>query len=72
MIIVVILAINQIGVDVSLLENILLIIIGALAIGVAVALGIGLGFGLKKESEKDLLLIRSLFEASHDGIALIK
>jgi len=25
----------------------------------------------KKESEKDLLLIRSLFEASHDGIALI-
>lgn len=26
---------------------------------------------LKKESEKDLLLIRSLFEASHDGIALI-
>lgn len=26
---------------------------------------------LKRESEKDLLLIRSLFEASHDGIALI-
>lgn len=26
---------------------------------------------LKKESEKDLLLIRSLFEASHDGIAII-
>jgi PAS domain S-box-containing protein len=26
---------------------------------------------LKKESEKDLLLIRSVFEASHDGIALI-
>ncbi len=26
---------------------------------------------LKKESEKDLLLIRSIFEASHDGIALI-
>lgn len=25
----------------------------------------------KKESEKDLLLIRSVFEASHDGIALI-
>lgn len=44
-------ALRQIGVDVSIVENILLVIIGALAIGVALALGIGLGLGLKKESE---------------------
>lgn len=59
--IVVILAINQIGVDVSLLENILLIIIGALAIGVAVAMGIGLGFGLKKESQSIIKEIKKSF-----------
>jgi hypothetical protein len=44
-------ALRQIGVDVSIIENILLVVIGALAIGVALALGIGLGLGLKKESE---------------------
>lgn len=59
--IVVILAINQIGVDVSLLENILLIIIGALAVGVAVAMGIGLGFGLKKESQSIIKEIKKSF-----------
>ena len=46
-----IIALNQIGIDVSLLENLTLIIIGSLAVGIALALGIGLGLGLKKEGE---------------------
>jgi len=48
---IVLVALRQIGIDVSILENILLVVIGALAVGVALALGIGLGLGLKKESE---------------------
>lgn len=48
---VLILALRQIGVEVGLLENTFLLIIGSLAIGLALALGIGLGLGLRKESE---------------------
>jgi len=44
-------ALRQIGIDVSVIENVLLVVIGALAVGVALALGIGLGLGLRKESE---------------------
>lgn len=44
-------SIKQIGIDVSVLENVLLVVIGALAVGVALAFGIALGLGLKKESE---------------------
>ena len=50
-IMVLILALKQIGVEVGLLENTFLLIIGSLAVGIALALGIGLGLGLKKESE---------------------
>lgn len=45
-------ALKQIGIDVSVLENVLLVVIGALAVGVALALGIALGLGLKKESQE--------------------
>ncbi len=48
---VLIIALRQIGVEVGLLENTFLMIIGSLAIGIALALGIGLGLGLRKESE---------------------
>ena len=48
---VIILALKQIGVEVSILENTFLLIIGSLAIGLALALGISLGLGLRKESE---------------------
>ncbi len=41
---------NQIGIDVSILENSFLILVGALGLGVALALGIGLGLGLKGEA----------------------
>lgn len=60
-IILVILALKQIGIDVSILENTFLIIIGAFALGLALALGIGLGLGLKKESEDILKNIRKHF-----------
>jgi hypothetical protein len=49
---VVIIAFKQIGVEVGLLENAFLLILGALSVGVALALGIGLGFGLRKDAEK--------------------
>lgn len=50
-IMVLILALNQMGVEVGILENTFLLIIGSLAIGIALALGIGLGLGLRKEAE---------------------
>jgi|SRR3989344_3058254 len=40
---VVMVSLSQIGVEVGLIENTFLILIGALAIGIAIALGIGLG-----------------------------
>ena len=43
---VMVVALSQIGVDVSNLENTFLILIGALAVGIAIALGIGLGRSL--------------------------
>lgn len=50
-IMVVILALKQIGVDVSIVENTFMLIVLALGLGIALALGIGLGLGLRKESE---------------------
>jgi len=49
---VIVIALRQIGLQVDLLENAFLLVLGALAIGIALALGISLGFGLKKDSEK--------------------
>lgn len=44
-------AIKQIGIDISFLENTFLIIVAAFGAGITLALGIGLGLGLKKEGE---------------------
>jgi len=52
--IVLIIALQQIGVKVDIVENLILIVVGALAVGLAIALGIGLGNGLKIES-KDIV-----------------
>lgn len=49
---VVIIAFKQIGIEVGILENAFLLVLGALAVGIALALGIGLGFGLRKDAEK--------------------
>ena len=54
---VIVVALSQIGVDVSILENTFLILIGALAVGIAIALGIGLGKSVTvngKQIVKDL------------------
>ncbi len=58
---VIILALKQIGVDVGLLENTFMLILGSLAVGIALALGIGLGLGLRKESENIVKDIRKQF-----------
>ena len=50
-VLVAIIALSQLGIEIGLLSNMVLIIIGALAVGISLALGIGLGLGLKKEGE---------------------
>ncbi len=57
-IIVGVIALNQIGIDVSLLENLILAIVGAMAIGIALALGISLGLGMKDDAKKFVKQIR--------------
>ena len=49
--VIVISAFKQIGIEVDLIEDLFLIVIGALAVGIALALGIGLGLGLKRDAE---------------------
>lgn len=49
-----IIALKQIGVDVSLVENIILLVVAALSVGVALAMGISLGLGLKEDAKKFL------------------
>lgn len=56
---IIVIALKQIGLQVGLLENAFLLILGALAIGVALALGISLGLGLKKDSER---LVRNIMK----------
>jgi len=58
--IVISIALGQIGIDASLLENTFLLLVGALAIGIAVALGIGLGGALKNESKDIVKDIREM------------
>ena len=60
-IMVIIVALKQVGIDVSILESTFLLIIGALAVGVALALGIGMGLGLRKESENIVSQIKKNF-----------
>jgi hypothetical protein len=60
-IMVLILSLRQIGVEVGILENTFLMIIGSIAIGIALALGIGLGLGLRKESESFIKNIKKHF-----------
>ena len=52
LLIIIISAFKQIGLQVGLVENIFLILVGALAAGIALALGIGLGLGLRKDAER--------------------
>ena len=47
---VVLVALNQIGVDVAALQHAFLILVAALGLGVALALGIGMGLGLRDDA----------------------
>ena len=58
---VIVMALEQIGVDLSFIKQTFQLIVGALAIGIALALGIGLGLGLRKESENMIKSIRKNF-----------
>ena len=48
---VIVIGLKQIGIDVGVLENAFLLILGSIALGIALALGIGLGLGLRKNAE---------------------
>jgi|SRR3989344_7668952 len=50
--IIVLSAFRQIGIQVDLIENLFLVVTGALAVGISLALGIALGLGLKKDAER--------------------
>ena len=50
--VVLVISLEQIGVEASILENTFLILIGALAVGIAVALGIGLGKAMQPEGKE--------------------
>ena len=45
-------ALRQMGIEVGLLENLVLLVVGSLSVGIALALGIGVGLGMKKDAEK--------------------
>lgn len=47
-----ILVLKQIGLDVTLVENSLLILLAGITFAIALALGVGFGLGLKNEAEK--------------------
>lgn len=57
-VITIIIALDQIGIEVSLLENLVLVVVGALAVGIALAVGLSFGLGNKKEANEMLRNIR--------------
>jgi len=60
--VVLVIALEQIGVEASILENTFLILIGALAVGIAVALGIGLGRAMQPEGKE---IVKDLKDLMH-------
>ena len=52
MIIIIIISLSQVGIDVSILQNVFLLVVGAIAVGFALAFGIGMGLGMKDKSQK--------------------
>mgnify|MGYP001598212094 FL=1 len=59
---VIVISLSQIGVDVSIIENTFLILIGALAVGIAIALGISLGKSVTFNSKKIVKDIEDLVD----------
>ncbi|MEK6835186.1 MAG: hypothetical protein AABX61_02900 [Nanoarchaeota archaeon] len=60
--VVLVIALEQIGVQASILENTFLILVGALAVGLAVALGIGLGKAMQPEGRE---IVKDLKDLMH-------
>jgi hypothetical protein len=60
--VVLVIGLEQIGVEASILENSFLILVGALAIGLAVALGIGLGKAMQPEGRE---IVKDLKDLMH-------
>src|SRR3990167_260967 len=58
---VLVIALHQIGIDVDILENAFLILIGALGLGFALAMGIGLGLGLRDHADEFVEKLRKNF-----------
>jgi hypothetical protein len=56
-----IIALEQIGVDVSLAADVFLIIVGSICLAIALAIGIGLGLGMKDESKSVIRSFRNKF-----------
>ena len=60
--IVLVIALQQIGVQASILENSFLLIVGAIAVGIAIALGVGLGKSMQPEGKE---IVKDLKELMH-------
>jgi len=59
--IVVVIALEQIGINVSILSNMFLILLGGLALGAAIAIGLSFGLGMQKDSGKALEKMKKWF-----------
>ena len=57
-VLIVIMSLQQIGVNVRILENLVLLIVGAVAVGLAIAMGIGLGGALKDDGKNIVREVR--------------
>jgi len=56
-----VIALEQIGINVSILSNMFLILLGGLALGAAIAIGLSFGLGMQKDSGKALEKMKKWF-----------
>ncbi|MBI2106497.1 hypothetical protein HYT57_00795 [Candidatus Woesearchaeota archaeon] len=61
-VIVTIVALDQIGIDVSLVKNLILILVGTFAVAFAIAFGIGVSKGLQKDSDHIVKHIKEILQ----------
>lgn len=61
LIILALVALRQIGINVTLAERVFLIVIGGFVFAIALAFGVGLGFGMKDESKNIIKLVKQGF-----------
>jgi len=61
-VIVTIVALDQIGIDVSLVKNLILIVVGTFAMAFAIAFGIGVSKGLQKDSDNVVKHLKEILQ----------